>query len=969
MGSIAPQYGALVGGMREEPTIEGDYIYFGTGSTRGMIKANRHTGDTVWTRSTVTGTPLPGAAGSVVYGTSVVIGNGLYFGNNAGAFFALDKTTGANLYFTQLYADLAHTLTVGVLAGPSSDGTNLFVGTYGALTTSGTIYSLTPGVGSFTVNWDYVIPAGVLAVLPGGFFAAPTFRCDNLFINSYSPVMYNGWRGIRQNLDPLTGIEKWPDYYLMGETWSAPVATIGGYKPLAIFANINNGYSGSVNSRAIRAVNFSNSTVWINPGTSGAYDNNSFVHATTTCDPYVIYGTYDQSAGDGHWRIADGNTGEILVDYFMPGVFVEGTAVAHGISDGLDWLVVATRNTAYTAGPAKLFAFKVGGPRPRMIVPESIVLFDAVNTSDPAVVSRTDNDAVLNIGCAPLIYTGTLVAGAPLKTRVSSVNSQAAKGANNLASRLVDVRVEDMLYKHEPLGSGKFAAGSMTLDENGELYLSSLAVKPVKANSSQLAPPSWVAWQTPAVFPASLGGGGSQAFTFDLTRAGMILLGQNYFYVDIMSNDPDYYVEAGLPQPDPQATIEYDVPYVYCVVDTGRMKFGVTGGEWYSNRGEFGDGALTFTFTLDGSSDGTYLYEGTMFFMTSMNDAAWNPFGSSVPKDFGYLWPFYVTGTTCGSCNPPGGPIPAVNPVQYTTNNGVSYANMLGDLCSFAMIDSGQAGGFWPHQAGPSIGVMVKFREVGAYGPDFGDFKLVVVDVFNRSSINPLNGLYAGSFEDWDVASGSNNGNGDIAKGFVFINDGAIVRGQIGLPRSGSYWPDGTKTDPMYNAQINSNSDVVYPSAPCPECLLDSLYRYIDGHPEGALSFTASASPSGTPDDLSYEVAFSKMNLAAGGSKSYGFAMWGSDNSASPLIDMDNRSKFINKFAGFARGDVDNNDIIDLRDLVRLQRFIHSGGPGPAPFMHLGDVNNDGLVNDADCTYMRAYFFLGGPPPKSAFKF
>ena len=72
--------------------------------------------------------------------------------------------------------------------------------------------------------------------------------------------------------------------------------------------------------------------------------------------------------------------------------------------------------------------------------------------------------------------------------------------------------------------------------------------------------------------------------------------------------------------------------------------------------------------------------------------------------------------------------------------------------------------------------------------------------------------------------------------------------------------------------------------------------------------------------------------------------MFGNLNSVSPTTDADNLRKFVDKYAGFHRGDIDNNDIIDLRDLVRLQRFLHSGGPGPVPFKHLGDVNNDGLV-------------------------
>ena len=494
---VAPldaQYGALVGGMRELPTIEGDYIYFGTGSTRGMIKADRHTGNVTWVRSTVTGGPLPGTPGSVVYGTSAVIGNGLYFGNNAGTFYALDKTTGANLYFMQLYADLAHTQGVGVLAGPSSDGTNLFVGTYGALSTSGTIYSLTPGIDSFTVNWVYVIPPEILAILPGGFFSAPSFRGNNLFINSYSPVMYNGYRGFRQNLDPATGIPKWPTNELMGHSWSAPPATAA--NGLAYFANKNGGYSGDPASRGITCVDTANNVIWRNVGTPGTYDNNLFLHATVTCDAYVIYGTYNQSAGDSHWRIADGNTGNILVDYFMPGSFVEGTAIAHG-SDGLDWMVASSRNTAYTGGPGKLFAFIIGGPRPRMQVPKTYVVFDPINADDALSVQVSEIQAVKNTGCQPLNITCTLAAGNP-----------------------------------------------------------PLALRPVLASPGLLTPPTWVSWVSPDSGASEVGAGSSLDFTFQLDPSQM-QSGDNYFSVQINSNDPDYNPEN--PTANPQAVIEYHI--------------------------------------------------------------------------------------------------------------------------------------------------------------------------------------------------------------------------------------------------------------------------------------------------------------------------------------------------------------------------------------------------------------------------
>jgi hypothetical protein len=278
------------------------------------------------------------------------------------------------------------------------------------------------------------------------------------------------------------------------------------------------------------------------------------------------------------------------------------------------------------------------------------------------------------------------------------------------------------------------------------------------------------------------------------------------------------------------------------------------------------------------------------------------------------------------------------------------------------MIDSLQAEGLWPHQAGPTIGLLIKYREVGTYGLDFADFKLVVVDVINRNAA-PVNGLYYGVFEDWDPVGGD-NGNADMVEGYAYIYGTTNVYGHMGLPRSGSYWPDGSKTDPAYNVKINDNAAEVYPTAACAECPLDSLFAWIDTRPEGNVEIT---NPGVT--DRSYEFAMGKRDLAGNGEFSYGFAIFGFLNSADFPGDATALSKFVNKYAGFARGDVNDDDLIDLRDLVKLANYVGSGGPGPAPFKHLGDVDADGDVDSDDCTYLAAYYFTGGQPPQSTFVF
>jgi hypothetical protein len=75
-----------------------------------------------------------------------------------------------------------------------------------------------------------------------------------------------------------------------------------------------------------------------------------------------------------------------------------GTAVAHG-SDGSDYIVVATEWADFGASSGKVFAFKNMGPRPRMLIPETLVQLPSTNVAEaggPAnPITRTDNDAVM----------------------------------------------------------------------------------------------------------------------------------------------------------------------------------------------------------------------------------------------------------------------------------------------------------------------------------------------------------------------------------------------------------------------------------------------------------------------------------------------------------------------------------------------------------------------------------------------
>jgi hypothetical protein len=277
------------------------------------------------------------------------------------------------------------------------------------------------------------------------------------------------------------------------------------------------------------------------------------------------------------------------------------------------------------------------------------------------------------------------------------------------------------------------------------------------------------------------------------------------------------------------------------------------------------------------------------------------------------------------------------------------------------MIDSGQDMGYYPDQNGPSLGLMIMSKEIGAYGPDFANFKLTVQTIINRNT-DPINGLYYGSFVDWDV-SAEDAQYGDVVKGIAYQYGSGAAYGQIGLPSRGSYWPDGTPTNPMYGAKMLHSADSYWDDLQFAE-----LYDWA----------TVPGIVYDVPVDLSaadkaYEVAFGVTNLGDHGEHTFGFATFGIASGFTGPTQVDNLRKFANKFAGFSRGDVNNDGIINLQDIVRLQRWVAMlpGAKGPIPFIHLGNVNNtpDGTVDAADVAYLAAYFFTGGAPPQSKFMF
>jgi hypothetical protein len=62
-------------------------------------------------------------------------------------------------------------------------------------------------------------------------------------------------------------------------------------------------------------------------------------------------------------------------------------------------------------------------------------------------------------------------------------------------------------------------------------------------------------------------------------------------------------------------------------------------------------------------------------------------------------------------------------------------------------------------------------------------------------------------------------------------------------------------------------------------------------------------------------------------------------------------------------GDVNDDGIVNVADVIYLVSYLYRGGPPPIPMVCVGDVNNDEIVNVADIVYLISYLYRFGPEP------
>ncbi|MEW5995443.1 MAG: hypothetical protein AB1744_13755, partial [Candidatus Zixiibacteriota bacterium] len=303
---------------------------------------------------------------------------------------------------------------------------------------------------------------------------------------------------------------------------------------------------------------------------------------------------------------------------------------------------------------------------------------------------------------------------------------------------------------------------------------------------------------------------------------------------------------------------------------------------------------------------------------------------------------------------------------EMTNDGGLTYSTISGDMVCKSFLDSVQnfdLGGGWdwtnfgaPFDDTLTMGLYVNSRVVGAVDvPELANVYLEILEFEERNG-DPVTGWYFGEIVDNDLSynyggavdtvvaaldistafmygpPANNAGMGVIKVPFGCGYDGLInVWATYGASGHG-FWDWTQFWDTLYNGYMISGPGTFSegPIAGDGEAYVNIAQKDFGGF-----------------DTLSFGVARFLLPSLADASDPASYA---------------GLANLVNKWAGGGRGDMNNDNLLNLSDIILLAGHV-AGGPGAVPFKHLGDVNADGGIDALDVDYMLDFYFRCGPCP------
>jgi hypothetical protein len=935
------------GSFRNTMTVKDGYVYYGGGSARSMTKADVYTGAVQWQRGPVTANAFPTGA-NTIYTTTLLLDCGgtevLFVPTSDGRVFALDAATG--LDYTG-WAVNPITLDGNPSVTLSSNGVDvIYIGTDGLNATgNGTVYAIDACTG--VINWSIgeadlsgADITGVVSGDPQEEFYGPLGVDEDGSIyavtgcwgddNSTTPS------GVAYRFS-AAGTVTWAKGIRLAY-FDGPVIDANNvyFTTLRYWTSENNVTS------CLKKTN--GSKIW---DSDPFFNGSNYIEGALSCEPLAPDKLFVGNR-NRQYLVINTDDGTIEFEYNYA-----GGASPNGCGVAIDPTHVVMNNVN-----GDLFCLTNQEDRPRL----RLLKFDelqAVPFFSPASYIVTFDDVFMNNGCVNL--TGNLTADETAPAAYAwSVDPERISRMSTLANSMVNNTYVSMA-KH------LVKAQKVPESELNPDFTTSAYAKDSYSKTAAYGPPAWL--NAIAVPSFDLAPGEAFSVTYDV-NGPLVTRGPHRAYVSINSND-DYFLNST------------DAPAVQlgvlggCLQTDDAIAFGVGEANLAPvfNTGELGNQNGAAEWTFDGENN--RYWQGGLFFAAEGEDGhllAWttDSWHGSDPPDF---WNSLLPDVNCfGICEPYITPSPVVLGA-ISHDGGHSYDDVEGYATAAAYIDSVVnfdcygTGWDWsnvecPYDNALTIGLRVRELMYAAIDePALANVVIFRQDVTNRNA-SPIVNVGIGVFNDFDLDASANgydlfrfDGNYSISWGSPSAAgyfDPGVVYGDGKIPMD---------VDPMLGATTIDANQAMWEAS---NVFLDSIYYYLSTvRGQTAQAGIDMTFPSTTEsDDRDQWAGYVFRNFAASETYSFGTYMFGYA-SANVTDDafFQNLAKTVNQFAGFNRGDINNDGTINLADVVALWNMVNASGPGPL-FQHLADVDaSGGAPDNADVLYLANYYFGVGPAP------
>lgn len=267
----------------------------------------------------------------------------------------------------------------------------------------------------------------------------------------------------------------------------------------------------------------------------------------------------------------------------------------------------------------------------------------------------------------------------------------------------------------------------------------------------------------------------------------------------------------------------------------------------------------------------------------------------------------------------------------------------------------------------PAAGVTVTQTVVSSAAAPYGDFVLFRWELENRDDW-PKGPWHAGTYCDWDIAGGANTGRYSDACNGYFVWDTqspGTACGMLDPDQPSRYAGSDPTGNPAYRIAVwDLLSCCQWDYCPCITWVNSVGMAYfwwktVREQPTRSADFMSD--PSGA-------LINPPFTLPPHGMAAIHQAMFFVDGTSNNPATIEANAMAVAqraaRWAGFARGDVNDDGIVDLADVC----WLDAGLP-IYPGSYCADVNVDGEVNAADIACLMAYVSGMGPAPQGNWRF